>query len=142
MTSKSEEIVSIVALNANNEKRIFNLTHQDLRDIQKLVSELIGAQLRQDEDDSLWLRIPNTFSKKDRNSLAKFLLHPENQGTLKYDEIASLSKYLNSEDDLEYQAAVMEGQSEIMKRLTPAKWAMFKQFVEQSKENKLEWLFL
>lgn len=137
-----DKSISIIAFKEDDEKRnIFELSHQDFRDIQKLVAELVGAQVRQDKDDSILLRIPNSFPKKDRNNIAKFLLHPEKSGTFSVEEISSLSRYLNSESDLEYEAAILEGKAEVMKRLTPIRWALFKHFVETSSDNHMIWTF-
>lgn len=137
-----DKSISIIAFKEDDEKRnVFELSHQDFRNIQKLVAELVGAQVRQDKDDSILLRIPNTFPKKDRNTIAKFLLHPEQSGFFSKEEVVSLSRYLNNEDDLDYEAAVLQGQADVIKSLTPIRWALFKQFVETSSENHMIWTF-
>lgn len=119
----------------------FELTKKQFRALQQLVAAILGAKLRQDDDDSIWLRMPNYIDKPYRNQLAKFLLHPENEGTLNNDEIDILNRFLN-EKDQDIQKALLKGQREYMDILTPKKWDAFKQYTQETLNKGCTWYFL
>ena len=85
--------------------------------------------------------MPNYIDRTYRNQLAKFLLHPENEGTLENDEIEILNHVLN-EKDQNIQKALLKGQGEYMSILTPEKWDAFKKYTQETLSQGCTWYFL
>lgn len=133
-------MIVIMAMKDAQRQNNFEITEKQFRALQQLVAAILGAKLRQD-DDSIWLRMPNYIDRTYRNQLAKFLLHPENEGTLENDEIEILNHVLN-EKDQNIQKALLKGQEEYMSILTPEKWDAFKKYTQEALSQGCTWYFL
>lgn len=140
----NEDVVIIATSQDGTEQIRITLKKQSFRALQQVIASLLGASLRQDEDDSILLRMPNTYPKKHRNNLAKFLLHPEYEGTLSDDEISSLRDALTYKltNESEVANSILNNKNKYYTALTSAKWEQFLDFLNASWMNKLSWSFL
>lgn len=134
-------MIVIRAIDNQQHQTDFKLTRKQFRALQQLVATILGAKLRQDSDDSIWLRMPNSIDRTYRNQLAKFLLHPEREGTLDNDEIEILNYVLN-EKNQDIQNTLLQGQKNYMEILTPEKWVAFKQYTQDALTQGCNWYFL
>lgn len=139
------EDVVIIAVSPDGVEQIrITFSKQSFRNLQQVVASILGATLRQDEDDSILLRLPNTYPRKQRNNLAKFLLHPEREGMLNDDEVSSLRDALNYKltNEPKIVQSILNKQNQYYATLTPTKWEQFLDFLNASWMNKLNWSFL
>lgn len=117
---------------------IFDIEKADFRKLQQIFAVGIGGQLRQDPDGSVLLRLPNTIDKDKRDTLSRFLLHPEELEGLSAEDVKVIGKFI---DQVEANLLTVLDNLDLDNSKYLEIWNNFGSFVRNSTKTSTSWEF-